>query len=403
VRVKDQFLANMSHELRTPIGIILSMAEALREGVYGPLPPDQTECMGLLESSGRHLLDLINDILDLSKIEAGDLQLALTSVNVPAVCRTSLQFVREQAFRKNIRIRQALADDLPSISADQRRLKQMLINLLSNAVKFTPEGGEIGLEVRRDPQRGGLSFLVWDTGPGIAAEQASRLFKPYVQLEGGAEPKQEGTGLGLALVYRMAELHGGSVALESEVARGSRFSFYLPCPEDAPAASLAAGESGEHAAPLPVAPAPIVGVDRPWVLLAEDNEISARVVGDFLQARGCQVVTAGSGIEALERARARKPDVILMDIQMPGMDGLEATRQIRRDERLSATPIIALTALAMPGDRERCLQAGADDYLPKPLNLTALVARIRGLLRPAPAPVAPLPGAVPAAFSEHPA
>jgi two-component system, sensor histidine kinase len=255
--------------------------------------------------------------------------------------------------------------------------------------------------VTRDLQRGGLCFAVWDTGPGIPAQQASRLFKPYVQLEGEAERKQEGTGLGLALVYRMAELHGGSVALESEVARGSRFSFYLPCPADAPAS----GDPGAST-PLPVvsAPLPVVGVERPWVLLAEDNEVNAKVVGDFLQARGCHVVTAGSGTEALERARARKPDLILMDIQMPGMDGLEATRQIRSDERLSDTPIIALTALAMPGDRERCLQAGADDYLPKPLNLTALVGRIHGMARPTPTPGPPLPAPAPApAFSEQPA
>jgi signal transduction histidine kinase/ActR/RegA family two-component response regulator len=402
VRTKDQFLANMSHELRTPIGVILSLAETLREGIYGQLPAEQVECMGLLESSGRHLLELINDILDLSKIEAGNLELALTAVNVPAVCRTSLQFVREQAFRKNIRIRQAVGDDLPAISADQRRLKQMLINLLSNAVKFTPAGGEIGLEVTRDPRGGGLCFAVWDTGPGIPAQQASRLFKPYVQLEADPERPNEGTGLGLAMVYRMAELHGGSVALESEVSRGSRFSFYLPCPVETPA------EPAEPTASRfpSVAALPTIGLDhRPWVLLAEDNEVCARVVGDFLQARGCQVVTAGSGTEALERARARKPDLILMDIQMPGMDGLEATRQIRHDERLHDTPIIALTALAMPGDRERCLQAGANDYLPKPLNLTDLVGRIRELVRPAP-PAAAAPLAVPAppsAFSEQPA
>jgi signal transduction histidine kinase/ActR/RegA family two-component response regulator len=387
VQMKDEFLATMSHELRTPLNAILAMSEALTEGVYGELPAPQRECVDVVEASGRHLLSLINDVLDLSKIEAGALDINLFPVDVRAACHGSLQFVRELAHRKSIRIHEDLSEPF-SLMADERRLKQMLINLLSNAVKFTPAGGQIGLEVARDRQRGRVRFTVWDTGPGIAREQAERLFKPFVQLGGGPDrPQQEGTGLGLALVYRMAELHGGSVALENELSSGSRFSVYLPWQEPDGSGAPAAEPDPDPAPGDPAAPPPAPPQDSPLVLLAEDNEINARVMRDFLLAKGCQVLLAASGGEAIERARAHPPDVILMDIQMPGMDGLEATRRLRADPALVHTPIIALTALAMPGDRERCLEAGANDYQTKPVNLASLVARIRQQLQTRRAPL----------------
>ncbi len=358
MRLKDEFVATMSHELRTPLNAILATCEALREGVYDDLTSRQRESLTVVESSGRHLLSLISDILDLSKVDAGRMELRWQAVDVPSVCEASLQVVASLARARAIRVHRDVDPGLPTVRADERRLKQMLINLLSNAVKFTPVKGQIGLEVARDRQRGRVRFTVWDTGPGIAADKAQGLFRPFVQLDRGLDRKHDGTGLGLALTYRMAELHGGSVALESEPGVGSRFSIHLPWQE----------AEAEVSGPVLTA--------RPVVLVAEDNEQNARLMTDYLGAKGCQVVRASSGHEALDQARVHRPDVILMDVQMPGMDGLEATRRIRQETTLQHTPIIALTALAMPGDRQRCLEAGASDYQPKPVNLERLLTGI---------------------------
>jgi signal transduction histidine kinase/CheY-like chemotaxis protein len=365
MRLKDEFVANMSHELRTPLNAILATCEALREGVYDEVTTRQRESLSVVESSGRHLLSLISDILDLSKTEAGKMDLRWQAVDVRAVCEASLQVVASLARARGIRVHRDFDPGLASLTADELRLKQMLINLLSNAVKFTPAGGQIGLEVARDRQRGRVCFTVWDTGPGIPADEAERLFRPFVQLDAGLDRKHEGTGLGLALTYRLAELHGGSVALESEPGVGSRFSIHLPWRE------------AEAEPPPLVRP----GAAAPVVLVAEDNEQNARLMSDYLGAKGCQVVLASSGAEALDRAKVHHPDVILMDVQMPGMDGLEATRRIRQEASLQRTPIIALTALAMPGDRQRCLDAGANDYQSKPVNLERLLSGIFAQLR----------------------
>jgi signal transduction histidine kinase len=234
VRLKGEFLANMSHELRTPLHAILAMSEALREGLYGPLADRPGGGVRTMEASARHLLALINDILDLSKIEAGKLSLAFAQVPLASVCRDGLQAVAPLAARKEIRLHQELPARPPTISADETRLRQMLINLLSNAVKFTPPGGQVGLQLARHGDRGDVRLTVWDTGPGIASADTERVFTPFLQLDAGLNRKHEGTGLGLALVRRLAELHGGRVHLESTPAAGSRFSVVLPANSRAP-------------------------------------------------------------------------------------------------------------------------------------------------------------------------
>jgi signal transduction histidine kinase len=251
VRMKDEFLANMSHELRTPLNAILAMAEALQEGAYGGLPEAQRDCMTLVQSSGKHLLALINDVLDLAKIGAGTLELRPETLDVGAVCQGALQSVQELAAHKQIRVDQRLehetrpdvaAERQPDIQpflADPRRLRQMLVNLLSNAVKFTPVGGEIGLQARFDPVARHLLLTVWDTGPGIRPEAAEQLFKPFVQLDSGLARRHEGTGLGLALVHRLAALHGGEVFLEDRPGGGSQFTIRLPGPAEAPVGAAA--------------------------------------------------------------------------------------------------------------------------------------------------------------------
>jgi len=229
LRLKDEFLATMSHELRTPLNVVLGMSESLQEEVYGPLNEKQRKSVGMIEESGRHLLTLLSDILDLAEIGAGKLQLDITPVDVDAVCGASLRLIKPLAQKKRLKISASfISCEVTSIQADERRLKQMLVNLLNNAAKFTPEGGTIGLEVEADLEKRTVDFIVWDTGIGIAEEDLDRLFQPFMQLDSSLSRKYEGTGLGLALVDSMVKLHGGSIAVESEVGKGSRFTITLP-------------------------------------------------------------------------------------------------------------------------------------------------------------------------------
>jgi signal transduction histidine kinase len=376
-RVRDEFLANMSHELRTPLTGILGLSEALQMEVYGVLSEKPLQAVHLIQESGQHLLQLINDVLDLSKIDVGKLKLEIAPVAVAEVCQSSLRFIRDSAHKKNLQVSYELDGQVTVMEADERRLKQMLVNLLSNAVKFTPAGGQIGLKVEGDVAHGRALFMVWDTGIGITPADAVRLFQPFVQVDSSLSRPYEGAGLGLMLVRRMAEMHGGSVTLESDgvPGKGSRLTVALPWqPVIRP--SLA---DPAHAVVLG-AKAPLrataEGEAAPLVLVADDNATNLMILADFLRSRACQVVTAENGLEAVEQARARHPQLIVMDVQMPGLDGLDAIRRVRADPDLARTPIIALTALAMVGDEERCLEAGANDYLSKPLHLAELAAKI---------------------------
>ena len=227
-RLKDEFLANMSHEVRTPLNAILIIGESLQEEVYGPLTAKQQKALSDVVASGQHLLALINDILDLSKIEAGRIELQLANVNVAAVCEASLRLVREQAIKKNHTLSLLLPPDPLTILADERRLKQMLVNLLSNAVKFTPDGGKIGLEVYVCGSPADLCFAVRDTGIGIRPELQARLFQPFTQLDSATNRQFGGTGLGLALVRRLAELHSGHIDVQSAPNEGSCFTIVIP-------------------------------------------------------------------------------------------------------------------------------------------------------------------------------
>jgi PAS domain S-box-containing protein len=378
VAAKDEFLAAMSHELRTPLNAVLGLSEAIVEGVYGRLGESQKGALRRVDESGRHLLALIDDILDLSKIGAGKMVLESAPVVVDDVCRASVRLVQEAAARKRQRLSLTLEDSSTVIHTDERRLKQVLLNLLGNAVKFTPEGGSIGVDVA--PIAGDrVRFAVWDTGPGIADEDRARLFEPFVQLDARLSRRHGGAGLGLSLVKQLVELSGGTVALESELGKGSRFTVELPAgrpPEPAPESSAAPLEA------LRVEPTLASGHPRGRVLIADDDEVNMVTEADFLRSRGHEVLLARDGREALEMARREHPDVILMDIQMPGLDGLAATRALRGADvpALREVTILAVTALAMPGDRERCLAAGADDYLAKPIGLRRLALAVEAFL-----------------------
>jgi signal transduction histidine kinase len=237
-RLKDEFLANMSHELRTPLHAILGMSEALQEQVYGDLNARQLKSLRIIEESGRHLLTLINDILDLAKIGAGELKLELTTVNISDVCRSSLRLVNQQAKKKRLNVSYSFDKGLVSLQADPRRMKQILVNLLSNAVKFTPEGGSIGLDVCSKIERKQISFSVWDTGIGVAEENVHRLFDPFIQLDNRLSREYDGTGLGLSLVSKLVNLHGGTIEVKSKLSEGSRFIVTLPQQQPLPRSSL---------------------------------------------------------------------------------------------------------------------------------------------------------------------
>lgn len=374
LRVKDEFLANMSHELRTPLNAILGLSESLGEQVAGPLNEKQQKYLSTINESGHHLLALINDILDLAKIEAGQITLDINKVDVNSVCQASLRMIKQLAQKKHQEVLFEIDEDLGLMWADERRLKQMIVNLLSNAVKFTPELGRIGLEVRGERSANKVVITVWDTGIGIREQDLERLFRPFVQLDSGLAREATGTGLGLALVAQMARLHGGSVHAISHPGEGSRFIIQLPW-EPAMAGDMASHlrNTGKFRAVDP-------NGTRPTILLIEDTREVVMMLVDYLEMAGYKMVTAQDGIDGLAQAKLTHPDLILMDIQMPRMDGFEATQRLRSDPEFRDIPIIALTALAMPNDRQRCLDAGMDEYMSKPVNLKTLTKTIHKLL-----------------------
>jgi len=375
LRVKDEFLANMSHELRTPLNAILGLSESLSEQIAGPLNDKQQKYIATISESGHHLLSLINDILDLAKIDAGQITLDINKVDIHSVCQASLRMIKQLAQKKNQEVSLEIDDGLGLIWADERRLKQMIVNLLGNAVKFTPENGNLGLKVQGDEEANKISFTVWDNGIGIKDDDLARLFQPFVQLDSGLARESTGTGLGLALVAQMARLHGGSITAFSEPEHGSRFTIILPWePALAMDAATRMKITGKFRA------IQTDQTNKATILLVEDTKEVTMMIKDYLELAGYKVVTAQDGVDAIVQAKLVRPDLILMDVQMPRMDGLEATRKLRSEPDFRYTPIIALTALAMPSDREHCLQAGMDEYLSKPVNLKALVKMIQGCL-----------------------
>ncbi|MEO0538327.1 MAG: PAS domain S-box protein [Cyanobacteria bacterium P01_A01_bin.123] len=385
-RLKDEFLANMSHELRTPFNAILGMAEGLQEGVFGAINTDQMKALKSIERSGSHLLEVINDILDVAKIESGHFTLDCTATAVVPLCQSSLTFIKQQALKKHIQLDIKHPRHLPDLWIDERRIRQVLINLLNNAVKFTPEGGRVTLAVSIQagsgildgtdtPPQSFLRMAVIDTGIGIAPEYISNLFQPFIQIDSDLSRQYTGTGLGLVLVKRIVELHGGKVGLTSEVGVGSCFTIDLPCV--AADVDFCEAEPQDDSSFEPSQPD---SIESPLILLAEDNDANIATISSYLRVKGYRLLVVKNGADAIAVAQAETPDLILMDVQMPGMSGLDAIQQIRCDPALSNIPIITLTALAMVGDRESCLAAGANEYLSKPVKLKQLVTTMQQLL-----------------------
>ncbi len=376
-RLKDEFLASMSHELRTPLTGILGFSEVLQLKAYGDLSEKQIKAVRNIEDSGRHLLDLINDILDLSKIEAGKVELQFAPCSLADICQASLQLIKGMAQQKLQLVHYSAPDEPVLIYADARRIKQILVNLLSNAVKFTAEGGELGLEVQANESERNIKLTIWDKGIGIKPEDTPKLFKPFTQIDGSLARQYSGTGLGLSLVSHLTELHNGGIQVESIPGEGSRFTVILPwSPHNTiPLPDVPRHKTGK----LPSSLVSLEHSQLPLIMIADDNETVLQMMADFLETQPYRVIKVRSGVELLEWVAKVHPDVILVDIQMPDIDGLETIRRIRThtDPLIAETPIIAITALAMPGDRERCLAAGANEYMSKPVKLTELAETIQ--------------------------
>ena len=397
-RLKDEFLANMSHELRTPLNAILGMTEGMQEQVFGKVTSSQIKALQTIERSGSHLLELINDILDVAKIESGQIDLEFSKVSAEFLCQSCLTFIRQQAHKKGIQLETKILPNLSELNIDERRIRQVLINLLNNAVKFTPEGGHITLEVSIHQPRSlnqvaneptasmsakpeltvATSYLylsVIDTGIGIAPENISKLFQPFIQIDSALNRQYQGTGLGLALVKRIVEMHGGTVMLTSEIAVGSCFTIALPytaSTEVLPSVINQTEITSKFSQSTQSCPYQI--------LLVEENELNTMTISSYLTAKGYKIAVVKNGQEAIAFAQTSKPDLILMDIQNPIMEGLEATKQIRQIPSLTHVPIIAIAPLVIDKDVELCLAAGANDYLSKPVKLRQLTKLIQQFL-----------------------
>lgn len=370
---KSRFLATMSHELRTPLNGVLGAAQLLLDDPS--LAPEPRRRVQMITSAGRHLLGVVNDVLDFSKIEAGKLSLQpRDGVDLRGLLGVATDVIAPQATAKGLLLMTDAAPDLPrAVRVDGMRLQQVLLNLLSNAVKFTHDG-RVVLRVRRLDD-GRLRFEVQDDGPGIPAGKRDLLFKDFSQIEDGAS-ESSGTGLGLAISSRLVRAMGGRLSLDATVSRGALFRFDIPLPETAPAA---AGPMPAHAAAEADPAAAAAPAPRIRVLIADDVEMNREVLAAMLKRLGCAVDKAEDGAEALAMAARGGLDLVLMDMRMPVMDGLDATRAIRglNDPSAARVPIVALTANAFEEAIDQCRAAGMDDYLAKPIQIAELAEVLR--------------------------
>lgn len=361
-REQQNLFAVVGHELRTPLGTILGLSEALLDGARGSLSAAQREDIGRIRQSGQQLLGMVQDVLDLARIEQGLFALDISEFQawdlVEAVRRKAapLAEAKSQQFEVS-------ESNLPErIRGDFRRLRQVLEGLLENAVKFTPRGGTVGLEASGDASGEILRFSVRDSGIGMKQEELPRLFEPFAQEESGLNRGYEGIGLGLPLIARLADLHGGSLALETASGKGARFELAIPA---------GAGDGG-MALPRPVR-------DGVTVLVADDQPAVRERIGALLQESGYRTLEAGSGEETLHRLADGMPDVLLLDLEMPYGSGWEVLRGLRRRGIGGVLPVAAMSARALPGDAQRCRSAGVPLYFHKPLDCSRLGFVLREL------------------------
>ncbi len=363
-RHKSEFLANMSHELRTPLNAIIGFSEVLIDRIFGDLNAKQTDYLQDILDSGRELLALINEILDLAKVEAGRMELELSVFSLPDTLEHGLTLVREQASRHTISLSLEVAPEIELVEADELKIKRVIVNLVSNAVKFTPDGGSVDVVARRAGED--IHIAVRDTGPGISPEDQERIFEEFQQVGQSSLQQHEGTGLGLALAKRLVELHGGRIWVESAPGAGSTFSFALPQRQPiVPALAPAASRTGE---------AVTTSGHGPVILLVEDNAHSIELLTLYLGGAGFQVAVARDGEDGLAQVARLRPAAILLDILLPRLDGWEFLNRVKADAALADIPVIIVSMVDEPG---KGYALGAAKYLTKPVSRDELLATLR--------------------------
>ena len=348
-RHKSEFLASMSHELRTPLNAIIGFSEVLLERMFGDLNDRQEEYLRDIWSSGKHLLELLNEILDLSKVEAGQMLLEPTQFSLHEALGHALALVRERAARHGIRLSLEVAPDVGPVHADELRIKQVIVNLLSNAVKFTPDGGRV--EVRARIEESQVLVTVADTGTGVAAGDRERIFESFQQ-GGRRASTTEGTGLGLTLSKRIVELHGGRIWVDSELGVGSTFGFAIPAGAPATSAGAAIDDPGR-------------ADGERTVVVNDDDRRSIDLLTVYAEAAGLRVVSAHDGQRGIELIRGLQPAIVVLDILLPGLDGWQVLESLKADPATAAIPVVIVSIL---DDRGRGLALGAAEYLVKTVS-----------------------------------
>jgi CheY-like chemotaxis protein len=381
----DEFIATLSHEFRNPLNGILGMSEALLEEVFGVMNERQLNAITTIDRSGGYLLALVNNMTDLFQIQGGKLELEMTQVSVAELCQFSANFVKHHAIQKQIQLETTIPANAGAIYVDLQRMRQVLINLLDRAIDATPLGGKVQLTAIREQSgtivdvNSSLRFAAIDTSKQIPANTTDDdLFCQSILPMKGYTNDSHHVGLGLMLVNPIVELHGGKLTCQSIIGQGNYIEVSLPHTCLVAEPILAGDGDTKHPLELVDDLDPISGMlvlenrQPPLILIVEDNELNINTISSYLTVKGYRPIVAQDGASAIQLAEQHQPHLILMDIQMPGMDGVEAISRIRQNPQLAKIPIVALTALALEGDRDKCLSAGANDYLTKPVKLKQL-------------------------------